>query len=428
MNLSVNNLVNNLNVPSSPTRRNRILLAFSGGLDTSALVPWLMENHDAEVVAYCSDLGNAPDPVRLAAWARKLGAADFIFEDLKDRFARDFAFRAVRAGATYQDDYLLGTALGRPLIAERMAHFARELGATGIAHGATGKGNDQLRFEKSWAYLCSELELIAPWKTWAFQGRRDLLAYLGSKGFSLDSAEKLFSVDVNLFHRSCEGGILEDPSKEYDPARIQEWVAPPLAAARESFTVEIGFEAGLPVTLNGKDLGPAALLSALNGLAGQAGVGVADLVEERANGIKSRGVYETPGGTLLHLACRNLKHLCWDRPLLQTARQLGEQYGLLVYDGLWHTDAREAIDAYFDSAARSLNGSIRLRLEGGQARVVSRRSTDSLYEEALVSFESDRAGLHRHAQGYCRTVCFSHARLGRRNARRGAGVSPGGRG
>lgn len=402
-------------------QKKRILLAFSGGLDTSAIIPWLRENYDgAEVIAYCSDLGNAPDEPRLASWARELGAVDFIFEDLKDAFARDFAFKAVRAGATYQDDYLLGTALGRPLIAERMAVYARKLGATGIAHGATGKGNDQLRFEKSWAYLCPEVQLIAPWKLWSYHGRKDLLAYLGQRGFALDSAEKLYSVDVNLFHRSCEGGILESPAREYDPASIYEWVTPPAKVApADSVELVLGFEKGVPVSLGGKSLGPAALLTALNTAAGKAGIGVMDLVEERANGIKSRGVYETPGGTLLHLATRNLKHLCWDRPLLQTARMLGEQYGLLVYDGLWHTDARRAVDAFFDSASETLNGTIALRLEGGQARVVRRESPYALYEEALVSFESDAAGLHKHAEGYCRTVCFAHSRLGRRDQRTG---------
>lgn len=397
--------------------KQKVLLAFSGGLDTSAIVPWLIENYDADVIAYCSDLGNAPDAKYLNEWARKLGAVDFIFEDVRDRFASEFAFAAVRAGATYQDDYLLGTALGRPLIAERIAHFAKKLGATAIAHGATGKGNDQLRFEKSWAYLCPELTLIAPWKIWDYKGRQDLLAYLAKKGFQLNTTEKLYSVDVNLFHRSCEGGILEDPSKEYNPEQIYEWIATPSKQAKDAYTVAIDFQNGLPVSLNGKAMGPAELLSQLNELAGKAGVGVADLVEERANGIKSRGVYETPGGTVLHTACRNLKHLCWDRPMLAAGRAMGEQYGTLIYDGLWHSEARQAISAFFDKAGETLNGTITMKLEGGQARVVSRKSPYALYDEGMVSFESDQAGLHKHAAGYCRTVCFSQARAGRRDAR-----------
>jgi argininosuccinate synthase len=400
-------------------KKNKVLLAFSGGLDTSAIVPWLIENHDAEVIAYCSDLGNAPDEKYLEGWAKELGAKSFIFEDLRDRFASEFAFAAVRAGAVYQDDYLLGTALGRPLIAERMAHFARELGANAIAHGATGKGNDQLRFEKSWAYLVPEVQVIAPWKVWDFKGRQDLVNYLVSRGIPMQAADKLFSVDVNLFHRSCEGGILENPEMEYDPARIQEWIAAPGKHAPDPVRITVGFEQGLPRTINGKKLSPAALLTELNQIAGRAGVGVVDLLEERSNGIKSRGVYETPGGTLLHLACKSLKHLCWDRSLLGMARIMGQHYGELVYDGLWHTDSRKAAEAYFVSAAETLSGEVKLRLEGGQVRVASRVSPYALYDESMVTFESDALGLLKNAEGYCKTVSFAHWRAGRRDGRTG---------
>ncbi len=399
--------------------KNRILLAFSGGLDTSAIIPWLKENYGAEVIAYCSDLGNAPNAEYLDAWARKLGAADFIFEDLKDQFASQFAFPAVRAGATYQDDYLLGTALGRPLIAERMASFAKKMNATAVAHGATGKGNDQLRFEKSWAYLIPELQVIAPWKVWAYRGRQDLLRYLASRGFDLASAEKLYSVDVNLFHRSCEGGILENPAAEYDPERIYEWVSPPAKISKDSVSVAIQFEGGLPVAVNDKSLGPAVLLERLNALAGAVGVGVQDLVEERANGVKSRGVYETPGGTLLHQACKALKHLCWDRSLLTMARQLGSHYGELIYDGLWHSESRVAAEAYFRKASETLTGTVTLRLEAGQSRVISRQSPFALYDESMVTFEDDEHGLHKYAEGYCKTVSFSQWRAGRRDAKVG---------
>jgi len=397
--------------------KNKVLLAFSGGLDTSAIVPWLIEHHDAEVIAYCSDLGNAPHEAELHAWAKKLGAKDFIFEDLRDRLAKEFGFACVRAGAIYQDDYLLGTALGRPLIAERMASFAKKLGAGAIAHGATGKGNDQLRFEKAWAYLCPDVKVIAPWKTWEFKGRSDLLQYLASKGIAMQSVEKRYSVDVNLFHRSCEGGILENPAKEYDPVQVYEWVKAPSQSAKDSLTVALTFENGYPTHVNGKALGPAALLKTLNELAGAAGIGVVDLLEERANGIKSRGVYETPGGTLLHLGLKNLKHLCWDRSQLKTARYLGQEYAELVYDGLWHSDARHAIDAYFTRASETLSGNITLKLEGGQVRVIGRESPFALYDEALVSFEGDEMGLHKYALGYSKTVCFSPWRAGRRDLR-----------
>ncbi len=402
---------------SSSASRPKVVLAFSGGLDTSAIVPWLIEHYNADVLAYCSDLGNAPDPVALEKWARHLGAKDFYFEDLKDRFASEFAFAAIRAQALYQDDYLLGTALGRPLIAERVAAYARRTGATAIAHGATGKGNDQLRFEKSWAYLCPELKMIAPWKIWQYKGRQDLVNYIRSKGFTIDAGEKTYSVDVNLLHRSCEGGILENPQKAYDPEKIYEWVAPPSKQKREPVRVEIEFAAGLPVAVNGERMSSAALLSALNRIGGASGIGVADLVEERANGIKSRGVYETPGGTLVHIACKALKHLCWDRPLLDIGRTLGVEYATLAYDGLWHSDARLAIESFFTRASETLAGSVTLILEGGHARVAERKSPYALYDESLVTFEGDEQGLHKYAEGYCRTVCFSSWRAGRRDAR-----------
>lgn len=397
----------------------KILLAFSGGLDTSAIVPWLKETYKAEVIAYCSDLGNAPDEKYLAKWAKELGASDFIFEDVRDPFCKDFAFRAVRANATYQDDYLLGTSLSRPLISERMAYFAKKMGAQAIAHGATGKGNDQLRFEKSWAYLVPDVQVIAPWKIWNYQGRQDLLGYLKTKGFDLKSAEKLYSVDVNLFHRSCEGGILEDPGQAYEPSQIYDWVAPPEKRSSEAYTVNIGFENGYPVALGGKKMGPAALLSELNTIAGKAGVGVSDMVEERANGIKSRGVYETPGGTVLHQAIRQLKHLCWDRQLQDVGRTMGETWGRLVYDGLWHSDARKSIDGFFDIAAQTLSGEVELKLQSGQSRVAFRKSPFSLYDDKVVSFESDSKSLHKYADGYSKTVCFQSSRAGERDKRTG---------
>lgn len=397
----------------------RILLAFSGGLDTSAILPWLKDEYQAEVIAYCSDLGNAPDEKHLKKWAFELGAQDFIFEDLKDYFAKDFAFKAVRAGATYQDDYLLGTALGRPVIAERMAYFAKKLNVTGVAHGATGKGNDQLRFEKSWAYLIPEVQVIAPWKIWNYTGRQDLLKYLSTKGFHLDSKEKIFSVDVNLFHRSCEGGVLEAPDKAYDPKDIYEWVKVPGNGSIEKTELKLSFEKGLPISINDKKMSPSDLLTQLNKVAGMHGIGVVDLVEERANGIKSRGVYETPGGTLLHLACKSLKHLCWDRKLMKTARILGEEFGELTYDGEWHSDSRRALDAYFDQACASLTGEVGLVLKGEQALVSYRNSPLALYDKTSVSFEEDHYNLLKHAIGFSKTVSFKNWLAGQRNARNG---------
>lgn len=408
-----------LNQDLKNSKNNRILLAFSGGLDTSAIVPWLKEQYQAEVIAYCSDLGNAPDEAYLRDWALKLGASELIYEDLKERFASEFAFPAVRASAIYQDDYLLGTALARPLISERIAHFAVERGATAIAHGATGKGNDHLRFERSWAYLVPEIPVIAPWRIWEYQGRADLLAYLAKRGFHLESAEKKYSVDVNLFHRSCEGGVLEDPSQSYDPSEIYEWVKPPGKYSSDSYTVEVEFQRGLPVKLDGKALGSATLLTRLNDIAGEAGVGVQDIVESRANGIKSRGVYETPGGTVLHRAMQSLKHICWDRTLMNSARSLAVQYAELVYDGLWHTDTRDAMDAFFSSAAQSLNGKVKLKLEQGTLQVLSRESGSSLYDADSVTFEEDDEGINRAADGYSKISCLAHQKLGKRDLKSG---------
>jgi argininosuccinate synthase len=233
-------------------QKKKILLAFSGGLDTSAIIPWLKESEPCEVIAYCSDLGNAPQPEILRDWAIQLGASDFIFEDLKEEFVSRFIFPAIRAGATYQDDYLLGTSLARPLIAERMAHHARRLSASAVSHGCTGKGNDQLRFERSWAYLIPNIQIIAPWRIWSMKGRQDLLKYLNDRGFTLSAHEKQFSEDVNLFHRSCEGGILEDPSQEYLPEEIYKWVNPHPSLGGKSELLEIEFHHGIPVGMNGE--------------------------------------------------------------------------------------------------------------------------------------------------------------------------------
>ncbi|MCM0606215.1 MAG: argininosuccinate synthase [Xanthomonadaceae bacterium] len=399
--------------------KKKILLAFSGGLDTTAIVPWLKDNYDADVIAYCVDMGNSPDEAELKRWAMKIGASDFIFENVKEPFAKDFAFKCVRAQALYQDDYLLGTALARPLISERISLHARKLGAWAVSHGATGKGNDQLRFEKSWAYLIPEVQVIAPWKIWDYKGRSDLIKYVASKGIEMNATEKRFSVDVNLFHRSCEGGVLENPSLEYNPKEIYEWVKTPSELSRDVTSVKIGFEKGMPVSVNGKQMSAATLLQSLNEIAGNAGIGVVDLLEERANGLKSRGVYETPGGTLLHLACKNLKHLNWDRELQTIARNLGEQYARLVYDGLWHSDARMSIDSFFDTASETLTGEIGFKLESGSARVTSRVSPYALYDSSAASFEGDEIGLYKYADGYSKTVCFPQWRAGKRDTKNG---------
>ena len=397
--------------------KKKIVLAYSGGLDTSAIIPWLIDTYDAEVIAYCSDLGNAPDEGWLARRAKELGAAEFIFEDLKEELVRDYVFPAVRASAIYQDDYLLGTALGRPLIADRIAKLAKEKGAYAIAHGCTGKGNDQVRFELAWAYLVPEMKIIAPWKIWDYKGRTDLMNYLKSKGFDAGGASSVYSVDVNLLHRSCEGEILEEVEKEFDPKKIYEWTKPHTHCVAEPTEVAIEFKEGIPVGLNGKSLSAATLLKKLNEIGGEHGIGVADMVEERTNGIKCRGIYETPGGTILHYACKVLKHICWDRNVLGISAQLGTKYADLVYDGLWHSDARKAIDAYFAEAGKVLTGTIKLKLQNGHMFITGRDAPFSLYGKDLVSFEEDEFGLNKAAHGFCRTLSFRQWQAGKRRKR-----------
>jgi len=401
------------------TKKPKILLAFSGGLDTSAIIPWLKEHYNGEVLAYCADCGNAPDEQALRKWALELGACELIYEDLKDTFTENYVSLALRANAVYQDDYLLGTALSRPLIAQRMAYFAKSRNVQYIAHGATGKGNDQIRFEKSWAYLVPDIEIIAPWKLWPYTGRADLNQYLAGKGLPLQSEEKKYSVDVNLFHRSTEGDILENPADEYDPKEVYKWVTPPGEQNHDSRIVKLQFKNGFATHLNDEYIKPSELLSQLNKLAGAAGVGVLDLVEGRANGIKSRGLYETPGGTLLHFCIKSLKHLCWDRNLMNISRNLAQQFGELIYDGDWHSSSTQAILAFFAAAAKTLSGTIKLRLQNGHMTVLERSSKYSLYDEMSVTFESDNSGLHKHSLGYCKTITFNNHLAGLRDQRNG---------
>jgi argininosuccinate synthase len=396
-------------------KKKRILLSFSGGLDTSAILPWLRETQDAEVVAFCADLGNAPVAAELGQWAKTLGAVDFIFEDLREQFVSDFVFPALKAGAIYQNEYLLGTALGRPLIAERLVHWAKDRGCTAIAHGATGKGNDQLRIENGIAFLAPEMQIVAPWRTWSFQSRTDLRNYLADKGFAIDRKEKVYSEDVNLFHRSCEGGILEDPSQEYSPEDVLKW-AKIKEPAISSTKVEIAFKHGIPVQIDGKKLPSHEILMALNQLGGRYGFGVADVVEERKIGFKSRGIYETPGGTILFDSIRQLKHLCWDRDLLNIANSLSTKYADLVYDGMWHTDAKNAIDSFFNHASRFLTGTVAMEISTNGLRFLSRQSPYSLMQTDLSSFESDKAQLNRHSEGFCKIGGYKQSLMGKRAA------------
>lgn len=393
--------------------KDKILLAYSGGLDTSAIIPWLKDTYNADVIAYCSDLGNAPDKETIGNKAYELGASEFIFEDVQDMFASNFIFPMMRSGAIYQDDYLLGTAIARPLIAERLVHWANKKGAYAIAHGATGKGNDQIRFERGIAYLNPKLKIIAPWKIWDFKGREDLSKYLNSKGFPYEDKDKVYSEDVNLLHRSCEGGILENVEQAYPAEDVLKWVNPEIEKKSGVFTAS--FKHGLLIKINGKEVDPLQGMEQLNCLGKEYGVGITDLVEERFNGVKSRGIYETPGGTILYTLVKTLKHICWDKTTQKISRRLADDYADLVYDGKWHSTARKSLEAFFQESGKYLEGEVSFKIINGKIIIDSRTSPYSLYDKKLVSFEDDEFGLNEASNGFCKTIIFSSQLEGTQN-------------
>ena len=378
--------------------KSRIVLAYSGGLDTSAIIPWLIKEYKAEVIAYCCDVGNLPDEKWLEDRALSLGAKQFIFEDLKEKFVEDFVYPMMRAGAAYQEDYLLGTAIARPLIAERIALQAKSLGADAIAHGATGKGNDQLRFENAWAYLVPNMDVIAPWQLWEFKGRSDLQSFLNAEGIHLKlNTHSAYSIDSNLLHTSTEGSLLEDVEGDYNPEEIEALSAPQEILASD---LQIEFKNGVPVALDGNSYRPDKMLTLLNEIGQKHGLGIVDLVEERINGIKSRGIYVTPGGSLLQFGLKQLKQICWGKSLYRLAQVLGQEYGQLIYDGYWFSESRFALEDFFKRASISLTGVIGLKVVGNQIFVTKRQSNFSLYDKGHVSFEEDEIGFNKAASGY----------------------------
>jgi argininosuccinate synthase len=381
----------------------RVVLAYSGGLDTSAIVPWLREHYGAAVICVAADVGQGAGELQgIEEKARRSGAESCHVEDVRERFVREFIWPTLKAGAIYARTYLLGTSMARPLIAERQVAFARKVGATALAHGCTGKGNDQVRFELTYAAFAPDLKVIAPWREWEFRGREDLLAYLAAKQIpTTASAEKPFSRDRNLWHISHEGGSLEDPSLE-PPADLFVLTRSPEDAPAKGAVVTVGFEAGEPVSLDGESLGPVQLVETLNALAGEHGVGRADVVEDRLVGMKSHGVYETPGGTVLFQAHRELEQLVMDRRSLALADEIGRRYADLVYDGRWWTPEREALDAMVNSLQRYVTGSVRMKLYKGSARVVGRSSPVSLYHEGLATFGADDVYRQSDAAGFIR--------------------------
>lgn len=367
----------------------KIVVAYSGGLDTSILLRWLQEEYNAEIIAFCADIGQEEELKGLDKKAVRTGASKCYIDDLTEEFARDFIYPMVRAGALYENQYFLGTSIARPLIAKRQVEIARLEKADAVAHGATGKGNDQVRFELTFAALAPELKVIAPWRTWDFKGRSDLIAYAKSKGIPVPvTAKKPYSMDRNLLHISFESGILEDPWMEPTKDMFVLSVSPEDAPNRAEY-VELDFEQGNCVAVNGKKLTPAGVMKALNKLGGKHGVGRVDLVENRFVGMKSRGVYETPGGSILHFAHRQIETLTMDREVMHIRDSLIPKYSELVYNGFWFAPEREFLQAAVDQSQANVTGSVRLKLYKGNIITVGRRSRVSLYNPHVATMEAD---------------------------------------
>jgi len=381
----------------------KIVLAYSGGLDTSVAIVWLKEKYDAEIVGFCSDVGQGEDLEAARKKALRTGAVSCHVLDQRDEFVRDFVFPAVRGAAVYEGTYYLGTALARPCIARGMMEVAAREGATAIAHGSTGKGNDQVRFELGAYWFNPSIRIIAPWREWEFKSRSELLAFAEAKKIPVEAtASKPYSIDRNLLHTSYEGGILEDPDAE-PPAEMFQRTADPRRAPDEPREVAISFEKGTPVAVDEKPLGPAALLSELNTIAGTHGVGRADVVEDRFVGMKSRGVYETPGGTLLHVAHRGVASLTMDREAMRMRDSVAVEYATLIYRGFWFSPEREALQKLIDAVNEPVTGTARLRLYKGSATLIGRKSPRSLYRNDIVTFEDDRGAYdQRDAGGFIR--------------------------
>jgi argininosuccinate synthase len=383
-------------------RPKKIVLAYSGGLDTSVILAWLKETYGAEIVAYTADLGQADELIPIKDKARRTGASSVHIVDLREEFVRDFVFPVLRANATYEAGYLLGTSFARPLIAKGQVAVARAEGADAVAHGATGKGNDQVRFELTYAALAPDLRIVAPWRDWDLRSRTDLMAYAQSHGISVPTTPaRPYSMDRNMFHISYEGGVLEDPWAE-PPDKMFLLTRSPEEAPDIPTAVEIDFEAGNPVAVDGQRLGPVALLERLNRVGGENGVGRIDLVENRYIGMKSRGVYETPGGTILHAAHRAIESITMDRELLHLRDSLVPRYAEMVYYGFWYAPEREALQVFMDHAQRDVTGTVRLKLYKGNVTVVGRRSPRSLYRQDVVTFEADSVYRQKDAEGFIR--------------------------
>jgi argininosuccinate synthase len=380
----------------------KIVLAYSGGLDTSVIPSWLKDTYDCPVIAFAADVGQEQDSNELKTRALEAGADEVIVEDLKEEFTKDYVWPALRGNAIYESSYLLGTSLARPLIAERQVAVARQQAADAVSHGATGKGNDQVRFELSYMALDPALKIIAPWKIWNFKGREDLIRYAEKKGISIPvTKEKPYSSDRNLLHISFEGGVLEDPWQEPSEDIFVMSVSPEKAPDRATY-VEIDFEQGNPVAVDGERASPASLLKRLNELGGRNGIGRVDIVENRYVGMKSRGVYETPGGTILRIAHIALESITMDREVMHLRDGLIPKYSEMIYYGYWFSPERRTLQCLIDETQRTVTGTVRLKLYKGNCTVVGRKSDLSLYHNEYVTFEQDTVYNHKDAEGFIR--------------------------
>lgn len=365
----------------------KIVLAYSGGLDTSVILKWLQEQYQAEVIAYAADIGQDEELDGLPEKAKNTGAVSCFVEDLKEEFVRDYIYRIVKANAKYEHDYLLGTSVARPLIAKRQVEIALREGADAVAHGATGKGNDQVRFELTYKALAPELTIIAPWRDWDLNSRESLIAYANKNNIPVPvTKKKPYSMDRNFLHISYEGGILEDPANEHDDSMFLLTKSPQDAPDKAAY-ITIGFEKGNPVSIDGKSLNPVELMRTVNKIGGENGIGRVDIVENRLVGIKSRGVYETPGGTLLMEAHKALESITLDRDTLHYKQSVGLRYAELVYYGMWFHPLKEALDAFIDSTQEGVTGEVTLKLYKGNLQIASRKSPYSMYNPDLATFE-----------------------------------------
>ena len=372
--------------------KKRIVLAYSGGLDTSIILKWLQENYNAEVICYTADIGQKIDKIKIYKNAKKLGVKKIIIEDLKNIFVKDYVFPMLRGHAVYEGAYLLGTSIARPLIAKRQIAIAKKFKAYAVSHGSTGKGNDQVRFELGYHYFGPKIKIIAPWREWDLNSRTDLIKYAKKKSITIPKDKKgspPFSVDDNIFHTSTEGKVLENP-KNPAPEYIFQRTASLEKSPNKQTIVSVGFKNGDPFTVNGKKLSPGKLLEKLNSLAGKNGIGRVDLVENRFIGIKSRGVYETPGGTILMIAHRAIESVTLDKKTMHNKDQVMPRYAELIYNGYWYSKERYKIQKIVDLNKNKVNGLIKLKLYKGNVTIISRQTKSSAYSMKKVSFEENK--------------------------------------